>query len=83
MDADCGFNQIEVEAREAVDATTFELFKELWCSNRLLFGMKNRPATFERNAVVMQLCRGRCYIRRQTLMISSARPWDYAALSSR
>jgi len=42
-DADRGFNQIDIEPGEAVDATTFELFNELWCGNRLLFGMKNGP----------------------------------------
>jgi len=45
VDADRGFNQIEVEAGGAVDVTAFELFNELWCSNRLLFDMKNGPAT--------------------------------------
>ena len=54
MDADHGYNQIEVEAGEAVDATAFELFNGLWCSNRVLLGMKNGPATFKRNTVVMQ-----------------------------
>jgi len=52
--ADRGLIQIEGEAGEAVDATAFELFSELWCSNRLFLGMKNGPATFKRNAFVMQ-----------------------------
>lgn len=53
MDADRGFNQI-VMTREATLGSAFKMFNQLWVSERMLFGMKNGPATFKRNAVVMQ-----------------------------
>ena len=30
------------------------MFHRLWVSSRMLFGQKNGPATFKRNAVIMQ-----------------------------
>lgn len=53
MDADRGFNQI-VMSKEATLGSAFEMLGQLWVSERMLFGMKNGPATFKRNAVVMQ-----------------------------
>ena len=52
-DADRGFYQI-VCTEDSVPSTCFELFHRLWVSSRMLFGQKNGPATFKRNAVVMQ-----------------------------
>lgn len=54
MDADRGFNQIVMADRESVLCTGFEMMNELWVSTRMLFGLKNGPATFKRNATVMQ-----------------------------
>ena len=57
IDADRGFYQIVCAADdggESINSTCFELFHRLWVSTRLLFGQKNGPATFKRNAVIMQ-----------------------------
>ena len=53
-DADRGFYQIVCADSESVNSTCFELFHQLWVSSRMLFGQKNGPATFKRNAVMMQ-----------------------------
>lgn len=53
MDADRGFNQI-VMTHEARIGSAFEMLGTLWVSDRMLFGMKNGPATFKRNAAGMQ-----------------------------
>ena len=55
-DADRGFYQIvcATDTTESVNSTCFELFHRLWVSSRMLFGQKNGPATFKRNAVLMQ-----------------------------
>ena len=54
-DADRGFYQIVCATDDAsIHSTYFELFHQLWVSSRMLFGQKNGPATFKRNAVVMQ-----------------------------
>jgi len=53
VDADRKFNQI-VMMEEAVWASAFEMLGELLVSERMLFGMKNSPATFKRNAVIIQ-----------------------------
>lgn len=62
-DADRGFYQIVCDAHdggangeygESIKSTCFELFHGLWVSTRILFGQKNGPATFKRNAMVMQ-----------------------------
>ena len=51
-DADRGFLQI-VQAPEAVRHTGFEMFGQLWVSERMLFGQINGPAFFELNFNVM------------------------------
>ena len=51
-DADRGFLQI-VQAPEAVQHTGFEMFGQLWVSERMLFGQINGPAFFELNFNVM------------------------------
>ena len=56
-DADRGFYQIVCAADdngESINSTCFELFHRLWVSTRMLFGQKNGPATFKRNAMIMQ-----------------------------
>lgn len=53
VDADRGFNQI-VMTEDAVWSSAFAMLGELWVSERMLFGMKNGPPTFKRNAVIMQ-----------------------------
>ena len=52
-DADRGFYQIVCDP-DAINSTCFELFHRLWVSSRMLFGQKNGPATFKRNAMIMQ-----------------------------
>ena len=52
FDADRGFHQI-VMTEEAVQASAFEMLGSLWVSERMLFGMKNGPPVFKRNAVEM------------------------------
>ena len=51
-DADRGFLQI-VQASDAVRHTGFEMFGQLWVSERMLFGQINGPAFFELNFNVM------------------------------
>ena len=54
-DADRGFYQIIcAQDEESINSTCFELFYRLCVSSRMLFGQKNGPATFKRNAVIMQ-----------------------------
>ena len=58
-DADRGFYQVVCETRdgdcgESINSTCFELFHRLWVSGRMIFGQKNGPATFKRNAMAMQ-----------------------------
>lgn len=56
-DADRGFYQIVCASDddgESINSTCFELFHQLWVSSRILFGQKNGPATFKRNAIIMQ-----------------------------
>ena len=54
-DTDRGFYQIVcADDEESVNSTCFELFHRLWVSRRMLFGQKNGPATFKRNAMIMQ-----------------------------
>lgn len=54
-DADRGFYQIVCATdSESLNNTCFEMFHRLWVSSRMLFGQKNGPATFKRNAVIMQ-----------------------------
>ena len=54
-DADRGFYQIVcADDSDSIDSTCFELFHKLWVSTRMLFGQKNGPATFKRNATIMQ-----------------------------
>ena len=53
-DADRGFYQIVcADDTESINSTCFELFHRLWVSTRILFGQKNGPATFKRNAMIM------------------------------
>lgn len=53
-DADRGFYQIVCsQDAESINSTCFELFHCLWVSSRMLFGQKNGPATFKRNAIIM------------------------------
>ena len=52
-DADRGFYQIVCDP-DSINSTCFELFHRLWVSSRMLFGQKNGPATFKRNAMIMQ-----------------------------
>lgn len=51
-DADRGFLQI-VQAPSAIRHTGFEMFNQLWVSERMLFGQINGPAFFELNFNVM------------------------------
>lgn len=61
-DTDRGFNQIVCDTSdggpngeygESINSTWFELFHGPWVSIRMLFGQKNGPATFKRNAMIM------------------------------
>ena len=51
-DADRGFLQV-VQSPSAVRHTGFELFNQLWVSERMLFGQINGPSFFELNFNVM------------------------------
>ena len=56
-DVDRWFYQImcaDDDGGEAINSTCFELFRRLWVSSIMLFGQKNGPAMFKRNAVIMQ-----------------------------